>query len=76
MSMYKSWWKSIYTKIMIKPNYKNTRNKWQEDYANWFIKPIKKNIFLRNFKGVYEKQFQINYFNLFIYKIKFQFIFN
>ena len=42
MSMYKSRWKSIYTKIMMKPNYNDTQNKWQEDYANWFIELIKK----------------------------------
>ena len=42
MSMYKSWWKSIYTKIMMKPNYNDTQNKWQKDYANWFIELIKK----------------------------------
>ena len=35
--MYKSWWKSIYTKVMMKSNYKNTQNKWQEDYVKWFI---------------------------------------
>ena len=35
--MYKSWWKSIYIKIMMKSNYKNTRNKWQKNYAKWFI---------------------------------------
>ena len=43
MNMYKSWWKSIYTKIIIKSNYKNTQNKWQENYAKWFIE-LKKNI--------------------------------
>ena len=43
MSMYKSWWKSIYIKIMMKSNYKNTQNKWQENYAKWFIE-LKKNI--------------------------------
>ena len=44
MSMCKSWWKSIYTKIMMKSNYKNTQNKWEKDYANWFIELIKKMI--------------------------------
>ena len=29
---------------MMKFNYKNTQNKLQEDYANWFIEQIKKNI--------------------------------
>ena len=29
-------------KIMMKSNYKNTQNKWQEDYENWFIELIKK----------------------------------
>ena len=42
MSMYKSWWKSIYTEIMMKPNYNDIQNKWQEDYTNWFIELIKK----------------------------------
>ena len=36
--------KSIYTKIMIKSNYKN---KWQENYAKWFIELNKKKIFKR-----------------------------
>ena len=40
-------------KIMMKSNYKNTQNKWQEDYANWFIELIKKIFFSRNFKGIY-----------------------
>ena len=44
MSMCKSWWKSIYTKIIIKSNYKNTQNKWQENYAIWFIELNKKMI--------------------------------
>ena len=70
MSMYKLWWKSIYTKIMIKPNYKNTRNKWQEDYANWFIELIKKKI------QEISKEYIKNNFKLIIDKIKFQFIFN
>ena len=42
MSMYKSWWKSIYTKIMMKSKYKYIQNKWQRDYANGFIELIKK----------------------------------
>ena len=40
--MYKSWWKSIYTKIMMKSKYKYIQNKWQRDYANGFIELIKK----------------------------------
>ena len=71
MSMYKSWWKSIYTKIIMKSNYKNTQNKWQDNYAKWFIE-LKKifqiNKFSRNFKWFYKKWFWINDFNLFIYK--------
>ena len=43
INMYKSGWKSIYTKIMMKSNYKNTQNKWQMNYENWFIDLIKKN---------------------------------
>ena len=31
-----------YTRIMMKSNYKNTQNKLQEDYVNWFIELIKK----------------------------------
>ena len=34
-----------YTRIMMKSNYKNTQNKWQEDYAKWFIELNKKKIF-------------------------------
>ena len=30
---------------MMKSNYKNVQNKWQADYANWFIELITKNIF-------------------------------
>ena len=62
MSMYKSWWKSIYTKIIMKSNYKNTQNKWQDNYAKWFIE-LKKifqiNQFSRNFKEFCYKQFSI-----------------
>ena len=50
ISMYKSWWKLIYTKIIIKFNYKNTQNKLQEDYTNWFIELIKRKIFKKWFK--------------------------
>ena len=56
MSMYKSWWKSIYTKIMMKSNYKNTQNKKQDNYEKWFIELNKKYIkkkFSRNLKGFY-----------------------
>ena len=77
MSMYKSRWKSIYTKIMMKSNYKNTQNKWQEDYANWFIELI--NIYIYIYIYIYfqeiSKEFIKNNFKLFIYK-KNQFIFN
>ena len=58
MSMYKLWWKSIYKKIMMKSNYKNTQNKWQEDFANWFIELIKNIFFSRNLKGT-ENNFKL-----------------
>ena len=42
---------------MIKIGYKNIQDKWQDKYANWFIKLLKKNIskftFSRNSKWVY-----------------------
>ena len=52
---------------MIKSNYKNTQNKWQEDYAKWFIelnkkKTFKKKKFSRNFKGFYKKMITIYLF--------------
>ena len=54
MSMCKSWWKSIYTKIIMKSNYKNKQNKWQENYAIWFIELNKKN----DIKKIVFKKFQ------------------
>ena len=54
MSMCKSWWKSIYTEIIMKFNYKKTQNKWQENYATWFIELNKKN----DIKKIVFKKFQ------------------
>ena len=48
---------SIQENIIIKTYYNNVQNKWQEKYANWFLKLIKKNVskitFSRNSEVVY-----------------------
>ena len=68
MSIYKSRWKSIYTKIMMKSNYKDIQNKLQEDYANWFIELIKKKYLKKISFQEISKDFIKNDFDLFIYK--------
>ena len=47
-------------KMTIKSNYKNTQNKWQENYANWFIELIKKLYFFQKIS----KEFIKNNFKL------------
>ena len=63
---------------MIKSNYMNTQNKWQENNAKWFIELqkyiLRESVFKS--KNFFKKQFSINDFNLFIYKKKGQFIFS
>ena len=41
---------------MIKIGYKNIQDKWQDKYANWFIKLLKK----KYFKNYFFKKFQMS----------------
>ena len=64
--------------MMMKSNYKNTQNKWQEDYAKWFIelKKIKKNSFQEISKDFIKNDFELLILIYLFTKNKFQFIFN
>ena len=59
---------------MIKSNYMNTQNKWQENNAKWFIELkkyiLRESVFKKFQRIFFKKQFSINDFNLFIYKKK------
>ena len=68
----------MYTKITIKYDYKNIQNKWQDNYAKWFIelnkKKILKKIVFKKFQRIWLKMILNEWFQ-FIYLKKSQFIF-
>ena len=60
---------------MIKFNYKNVQNKWQENHANWFIELIKKNSFQEISKDFIKNDFELM-ISIYLFTKKIQFIFN
>ena len=59
---------------MIKFNYKNVQNKWQENHAKWFIELIKKNSFQEISKDFIKNKFEL-IISIYLFTKKSQFIF-
>ena len=70
---------SIQENIIIKTYYNNVQNKWQEKYANWFIKLIKKIFQKLHFQEIPNEFIKNNFelmISIYLYTKRFQFISN
>ena len=70
---------SIQENIIIKTYYNNVQNKWQEKYANWFIKLIKKIFQKLHFQEIQNEFIKNNFelmISIYLFTKRFQFISN